>query len=286
MPPKRATPAAASSSSAPPPDKDKVMAPVKRLRAAMPSSSATEKRTLEDVGVTGVTKEVRVMERQEVMAEIEAICLQAVASVMRGEGFSYTMPARTAANHLYIPELDRLVLRDKMLRSMATADVHAVFAPKAHAASQTICLAHLTSPIVMHVLSINMHALGMECSLATSMAVDKRTVPSQTQIAVMIMVLGPCLFSSCLLLLLRQLYLRLNSEETRLLLAHVLGPFLGTPRTLRGGQCAAESALLRLLLRPDLNRRRQFAPLEAACESFDLYAILFGRIEAFAIESV
>ena len=116
MPPKRATPAGgASSSSAPPPDKDKVMAPVKRLRAAMPSSSATEKRTLEDVGVTGVTKEVRVMERQEVMAEIEAICLQAVASVMRGEGFSYTMPARTAANHLYIPELDRLVLRDKMV---------------------------------------------------------------------------------------------------------------------------------------------------------------------------
>ena len=43
-------------------------------------------------------RKVTESKRQEVMAEIEAICLQAVASVMRGEGFSYTMPARTAAN--------------------------------------------------------------------------------------------------------------------------------------------------------------------------------------------
>ena len=55
------------------------------------------------------------MARHEVRANIEHICLQAVATIMKGEGFSYTMPARTTSNHLYVPELDRLVLKDKML---------------------------------------------------------------------------------------------------------------------------------------------------------------------------
>ena len=34
------------------------------------------------------------MARHEVRANIEHICLQAVATIMKGEGFSYTMPAR------------------------------------------------------------------------------------------------------------------------------------------------------------------------------------------------
>jgi meiotic recombination protein SPO11 len=91
------------------------MAPVKKLRSQM-GSSASSKKTLEEVGVKGVFKEVKGMERQEVRANIESLCLQAVASIMRGEGFSYTMPARTATNMLYVPELDRLVLKDKMLQ--------------------------------------------------------------------------------------------------------------------------------------------------------------------------
>ena len=45
------------------------------------------------------------MARHEVRANIEHICLQAVATIMKGEGFSYTMPARTTSNHLYVPEL-------------------------------------------------------------------------------------------------------------------------------------------------------------------------------------
>ena len=36
------------------------------------------------------------MARHEVRANIEHICLQAVATIMKGEGFSYTMPARTS----------------------------------------------------------------------------------------------------------------------------------------------------------------------------------------------
>jgi len=92
----------------------KILVPIKRLRSQMGSSAATKK-TLEEIGIKGVHKEVRGMARHEVRANIEHICLQAVATIMRGEGFSYTMPARTTSNHLYVPELDRLVLKDKML---------------------------------------------------------------------------------------------------------------------------------------------------------------------------
>jgi len=92
----------------------KALVPIKRLRSQM-GSSATTKKTLEEIGIKGVHKEVRGMARHEVRANIESICLQAVATIMRGEGFSYTMPARTTSNHLYVPELDRLVLKDKML---------------------------------------------------------------------------------------------------------------------------------------------------------------------------
>ena len=97
-----------------PADTAKIMVPIKRLRSQM-GSSATAKKTLEELGIKGVHKEVRGMARREVRENIEHICLQAVATIMKGEGFSYTMPARTTSNHLYVPELDRLVLKDKML---------------------------------------------------------------------------------------------------------------------------------------------------------------------------
>tara|TARA_B110001452_G_C15223290_1_gene424037 strand:- start:994 stop:2220 length:1227 start_codon:yes stop_codon:yes gene_type:complete len=99
---------------APPANVATIMAPVKRLRSDMGSSASTKK-TLEEVGITGVTKEVKRLDRAAVRANIEQICLQAVATIMRGEGFTYTMPARTATNQLYVPELDRLVLKDKVL---------------------------------------------------------------------------------------------------------------------------------------------------------------------------
>ena len=95
-------------------DVAKVMAPVKKLKTTMGANAAT-KRTLADVGMSGVTKEVVSMEREDVKNEIERIILQAALSIMRGEGFSYTMPARTSGNMVYVAELDRLVLRDKTL---------------------------------------------------------------------------------------------------------------------------------------------------------------------------
>ena len=107
--------AAAGKRAAPPPpkwDTQLVLKPVKKLRAGM-GTSAAAKKTLEDIGMSGVTKEVVAMGGSGVMAEIERIALAATLSIMRGEGFSYTMPARTSSNMVYVAELDRLVLRDK-----------------------------------------------------------------------------------------------------------------------------------------------------------------------------
>ena len=73
----------------------KILVPIKRLRTQMGSSAAVKK-TLAEIGIKGVHKEVRGMARHEVRANIEHICLQAVATIMKGEGFSYTMPARTS----------------------------------------------------------------------------------------------------------------------------------------------------------------------------------------------
>jgi len=96
-------------------DASEVMQPVQALRGRMDAAGSSRKRTLEEVGVSGVSKEVQHMGAEDVSAEIEAICMRAVASIMRGDGFSYMMPSRVASNQMYVKELDRVVLKEKML---------------------------------------------------------------------------------------------------------------------------------------------------------------------------
>ena len=111
MPPKRQSAGAAGPSAA---EVEAALKPVKKLRSSL-GTTAAAKQTLADVGMSGVTKEVVSMDRQAVASEIEAIVMDAALSIMRGEGFGYTMPARTASNMIYVPELDRLVLKGKTL---------------------------------------------------------------------------------------------------------------------------------------------------------------------------
>mmetsp|Transcript_34828 Transcript_34828/g.112318 ORF Transcript_34828/g.112318 Transcript_34828/m.112318 type:complete len:417 (+) Transcript_34828:35-1285(+) len=110
-----ATPGGGSSRDASAWDVEEVLQPVKQLRRKMGQAGSSRKQTLEEVGVLGVSKEVKNMPSDDVTAEIERICLDAVGSILRGEGFSYLMPSRVASNQMYVPELDRVVLKDKML---------------------------------------------------------------------------------------------------------------------------------------------------------------------------
>lgn len=47
-----------------------------------------------------------------VLDEIEAAIYQVASSIMAGNGFAYDIPSRAKGNQLYVPELDRIVLKD------------------------------------------------------------------------------------------------------------------------------------------------------------------------------
>ncbi|KAA0171224.1 hypothetical protein FNF28_00989 [Cafeteria roenbergensis] len=76
--------------------------------------SATSGRapTLEALGITNVT-EVRERDPSAVMRAIEELFADAADSILRGQGLHFEVPNRTATNQLYVPELDRIVLKSK-----------------------------------------------------------------------------------------------------------------------------------------------------------------------------
>lgn len=47
-----------------------------------------------------------------VLDEVESTIYQVAQQILRGEGFSYGIPSRSKGNQVYVPELDRIVLKD------------------------------------------------------------------------------------------------------------------------------------------------------------------------------
>lgn len=47
-----------------------------------------------------------------VLDEVEAAIYMIAQSILAGHGFSYAVPSRAKGNQLYVPELDRIVLKD------------------------------------------------------------------------------------------------------------------------------------------------------------------------------
>lgn len=47
-----------------------------------------------------------------VLDEVEATIYMVAMSIMNGEGFAYGVPSRAKGNQLYVPDLDRIVLKD------------------------------------------------------------------------------------------------------------------------------------------------------------------------------
>ena len=58
------------------------------------------------------TREVDELDADRVRAEIEKLVVSAAKSILDGNGFSYDVPSRAAGNQLYVPELDRIVLKE------------------------------------------------------------------------------------------------------------------------------------------------------------------------------
>lgn len=88
------------------------MTPVRALHAAMSRPKVTH-RTLNELGLRGVLKEVLELDADHVRRAIEGAMAEVARSVMKGNGFSYVVPTRSASNQLYVEELDRIVLKDK-----------------------------------------------------------------------------------------------------------------------------------------------------------------------------
>ncbi|PQQ03197.1 DNA topoisomerase 6 subunit A isoform X2 [Prunus yedoensis var. nudiflora] len=84
------------------------------LRSATASSSSSSKTiTLADLAVGSTCREVSNLDLPSVQSEIELQMLKVIKSILDGNGFAFEVPSRAAANQLYVPELDRIVLKDK-----------------------------------------------------------------------------------------------------------------------------------------------------------------------------
>lgn len=75
--------------------------------------TAPETRTLADLNLASSCKEVVDLNTGSVVFEIEKSILAIAKSILSGNGFGYLVPSRSSANQLYVPELDRIVLKDK-----------------------------------------------------------------------------------------------------------------------------------------------------------------------------
>lgn len=70
--------------------------------------------TLADLHLPNVTKEVRELAPADAALIIEGIFSDVVTTILAGNGFSYTVPDRSATNHMYVEALDRIVLKDRV----------------------------------------------------------------------------------------------------------------------------------------------------------------------------
>lgn len=89
-----------------------VLAGVEGLARATRESLLGGPKTLADVDLPCECHEVLDKGSSAVLDEIEALAHRVASSILRGEGFGFDVPSRTNQNQLYVPELDRIVLKD------------------------------------------------------------------------------------------------------------------------------------------------------------------------------
>ena len=98
-----------------------VLKPVNDLRSAMQSTDETVA-AARDL-VEGIT-EVEDLPCEEVSKKIEDVIVSIVAQILSGNSFELTMPNRASSNQVYIEELDRIVLGDKVSKRQFLNTAH------------------------------------------------------------------------------------------------------------------------------------------------------------------
>ncbi|KAJ0987700.1 hypothetical protein J5N97_006056 [Dioscorea zingiberensis] len=120
------------------PDAD-ILATLRRLRDAAQSSTSNQTLTISDLNLASPCREVADLDSPSVLLSIERAALSAARSILSGRGFSFSIPSRSSSNQLYLPELDRIVLKDKT-SSRAFANLSTV--RKATITARVLSLVH------------------------------------------------------------------------------------------------------------------------------------------------
>lgn len=91
-----------------------ILASIREMYEASQSEASSSKAlSLSDINVASACREVSDRDVATVQVAIERTVLAVARSILAGSGFSFDVPSRAASNQLYVPELDRIVLRDK-----------------------------------------------------------------------------------------------------------------------------------------------------------------------------
>lgn len=90
---------------------DEILKEVRKLAKKLTDQPEVS-RTLNELGLLDSCREVVEKDAHGVLDEIESAIFQVAVSILNGEGFSYSVPSRAKGNQLYVPELDRIVLKD------------------------------------------------------------------------------------------------------------------------------------------------------------------------------
>lgn len=90
-----------------------VLVKVRKLATALKENKGVAK-SLDELDLPYAYRAVMDKDAEGLIDEIEAVLLQIAASIMKGQGFEFDIPSRAKQNQMYVPELDRIVLRDSV----------------------------------------------------------------------------------------------------------------------------------------------------------------------------
>ncbi|KAK1320213.1 DNA topoisomerase 6 subunit A [Acorus calamus] len=126
-----------------------ILAILESLLASTRSASTSKTpiaKSLFDLNLSSTCREVTDLPPSSVRHAIEQTILTAAQSILSGRGFSFSVPSRASSNQLYVPELDRIVLRDKSstrsFSSLPTVRKSAITARVLHLIHQ-LCLKNI-----------------------------------------------------------------------------------------------------------------------------------------------
>ena len=94
---------------------------VERMRRA---DAGVIRPTLASLHLPGVKREVLTMEEESVLLQVEKLIVHVTASILSDDGFAYDVPVRHSNNQLFVPELNRIVLKDRVSRREFAAFKH------------------------------------------------------------------------------------------------------------------------------------------------------------------